>query len=114
MKRKSDLYLHDMLTSINRIKDYTQDLEYDNFTKNQLIIDAVLRNLEIIGEAVNSIDEKIKFKYSNILWRDIKDFRNVVAHKYFSINLERIWDILENELDILEKQIEKILKNESN
>lgn len=113
MKRKSDLYLTDIITSIDRIKDYVQDLEYQNFIINQLVTDAVLRNLEIIGEAVTGIDEKIKSEYSNILWRDIKDFRNIVAHKYFSINLERVWDIIENELDVLKEEIEKILKNES-
>ena len=66
--------------------------------------------LEIIGEAANQVPEEIKKKHSKIPWRDIQDFRIVVAHKYWKINLERIWDIIENKLQDLREQIEDLLK----
>ncbi len=75
-----------------------------------MIIDAVMRNLEVIGEAVSQLPEDIKSKHPEIPWRDIKDFRNIVAHRYWEINLEIIWDIVCNKLDELYERISSILK----
>ena len=77
-----------------------------------MMIDAILRNLEIIGEAVTQLPEDVKIKYNNIAWRDIQDFRIVVAHHYWKVNLNIVWDIVENKIPLLEKQIKEIMKKE--
>lgn len=112
MKRESNLYLLDILEAINRIKNYVGSLDLDGVKKNHLILDAVLRNLEIIGEAVAQLPQLVKETYPEIPWRDIKDFRNVVAHRYWEMNLARIWDIIQNKLDPLRLQIEEVLQKE--
>ena len=108
MKRRFDLYLKDILESIKRIKEYSENEEKSEMIK----VDAILRNLEIIGEASTQIPNEIKSRHKNIPWRDIQDFRIIVAHHYWKINLERVWDIVENKLPILEKQIKELLKKE--
>lgn len=112
MKRRFDLYFKDILKSIDRIKEYTSRLSFEEFTKDNIKVDAVMRNLEIIGEAVTQLPKEIKEKYNNVPWKDIQDFRIVVAHRYWKVNQERIWDIVKNKLDTLEQQIKGILKKE--
>jgi len=106
LKRRYDLYFNDILESTKRIKEY-----YKSET-DEMMIDAILRNLEIIGEAVTQLPEDVKIKYNNIAWRDIQDFRIVVAHHYWKVNLNIVWDIVENKIPLLEKQIKEIMKKE--
>ncbi len=112
MKRRFDLYLKDVLNAIENVKEYIGDLDVEDVLKDRLRTDAILRNLEIIGEAVSQLPKEIKEKYKEIPWRDIKDFRNVVAHRYWKINLARIVDIIENKLDSLKQKVENILIKE--
>ena len=114
MKRRFDLYFNDVLKSIDRIKEYTSSLSFEEFTKDNIKVDAVMRNLEVIGEAVTQLPKEIKEKYKNVPWKDIQDFRIVVAHRYWKVNQERIWDIIKNKLDALEQQTKGILKKEIN
>ena len=113
LKRRFDLYLFDILEAIERIEGYTLGMDFEEFASNKMVVDAVLRNLEIIGEAVSRINREIKEKYKEIPWKDIQDFRIVAAHHYWKINKERVWDIVENKLSILIKQIELILSKEN-
>lgn len=113
MKRRFDLYFEDILKSIDRIREYTSSLDFKGFTRDNIKVDAVMRNLEVIGEAVTQLPQEIKEKYGDIPWKDIQDFRIVVAHHYWTINQERIWDIVKNKLDTLEQQIKEVLKKES-
>ncbi len=110
MRRKSEAYLEDILISIERIGSYLSGLELEDFAKNNLVIDAVMRNLEIIGEAANQVPKPFKEKHPEVPWRDIQDFRIVVAHHYWKIHMGRIWDIIEHKLNPLKKQIQEILK----
>ena len=112
MKRRFDLYLFDVNEAIERIEEYTYEMDFEEFARNKIVLDAVLRNLEIIGEAASQIDGEIKKRYKEIPWRDIQDFRIVAAHHYWKINKERVWDIVENKLDILKKQIDLVLDKE--
>ncbi len=109
MKRESSAYLKDILESISRIKEYTRNLSKEEFEKKKLIVDGTMRNLEIIGEAVSQLPKEIKDQYPQVSWQDIKNFRNVVAHRYFMLNEDRIWDVIRNRLDTLEKQVKSIL-----
>lgn len=112
MKRGFNLYLGDILECIRRIKEYTDELDVDDFKKNQLVIDATARNLEIIGEAAAQLQDWVKKRYTDIPWQDITDFRNVVIHKYHTLDLAIMWDIIKHKLDPLKKQIQHILKEE--
>lgn len=111
MKRKFDLYLKDIIEAIDKVQDYVQAIDIEDFDQSPMIIDAVMRNLEIIGEAATQTPIEIKNKHTDVPWRDIQDFRIVVAHKYWRLNIERIWDIVENKLEILKEQIQAILND---
>ena len=76
-------------------------------------VDAVVRNLEIIGEASRNIPVEIKEKYQDIEWRKISDFRNILAHEYFGIDYEILWDIVATKLNPLQSKIQRILDLES-
>ena len=109
MKRESKQYLADILEAISRVKEYTSNLNLNQLPQKKMVLDAVMRNLEIIGEAVAQLSPEVKESNPEVPWRDIKDFRNVVAHRYFSIDFEPILDIIKNKLNPLEQQIREIL-----
>jgi uncharacterized protein with HEPN domain len=90
LKREYRLYLEDILEAINHIQDYTENKSIQDFRTDSLVVDAVLRNLEIIGEAATQVPDELRKKHKEVPWRDIQDFRIVVAHKYWKINLDRI------------------------
>jgi len=113
LKRRFDLYLKDILESIERIRQYTESIGIAKLEKSNINMDAVMRNLEIIGEAATQLPQQIKDKYPNVQWKNIQDFRIVVAHVYWKVNMARIADIIENKLDSLKQQIENILEKES-
>jgi len=84
-------------------------MSYDNFIKNNLVSDAVLRNIEIVGEAVKKIPEKIKKQHPELEWHRITGMRDIVAHHYFSIHDEIVWDIVVNKIPELGERIGIIL-----
>jgi uncharacterized protein with HEPN domain len=88
-------------------------MTYKDFVHDDLHFDAVLRNLEIIGEAVKNISEETRQQYPSVKWRKIAGFRDIVAHEYFGIDDETVWDIVENEIPAL-LEIVKIMLGESN
>lgn len=109
MQRNYDLFLKDIIDNIEKINNFTEAMNFENFKNDEKTIYAVVRCLEIIGEASSNIPEELKLKYNNIKWRDIKDFRNKIIHKYWGVNLEIIWDIIQNEINKLKIEIKKIL-----
>jgi uncharacterized protein with HEPN domain len=112
MPRGYKLYLEDTLTSINKIRLYIGTASFEEFIKDDMKIDAVVRNLEIIGEASRKIPAEIKEKYPHLEWRKVADFRNILAHEYFGIDYEILWDIVINKLPILQSEIKSILAQE--
>lgn len=108
--RDYKLYLDDILEAAKRIEKYTKGLTLEKLKRNELIIDGVVRNLEIIGEAVKNIPANIKDKYPDIEWKKIAGLRDILAHEYFGIDLEILWDIIENKLPELKKEISRLLK----
>ena len=87
---------------------FTKGMTYKDFVNDDLHFDAVLRNLEIIGEAVKNISEETRQKYPQIKWRKIAGFRDIVAHEYFGVNEETVWDIVENEIPVLLESIKTV------
>lgn len=112
MKRNTTLYLGDILESITLIEEYTSNLSKEHLLKDKKIQDAILRRLEIVGEASKNIPSIIKKKYHEIPWKEIAGTRDILTHAYFSVNADRIWNIIKRDLPKLKTEIQKILKNE--
>jgi len=112
MKKENDLiYFEDIVDSIEKIEKYISDMSLEDFKKNDLVQDAVLRNLEIIGEASNNLSEEIKNKHKEVPWKRIIGMRNIISHKYFGIDLEIIWEIITTNLPSTKGLVNSILKN---
>ena len=109
-KRSTELFLKDIITFFDRIQEYTKDTNFESFKKNQMLIDAVLRNLELIGEAVNNLPKVITDKYSGIPWSDIIGLRIITSLKYFKVDLKIIWDIVKKNIPETKQKVKKILE----
>ena len=111
MPREYKLYLEDIVSAIVKIEDYTRDMSFNDFLNDSMIQDAVIRNLEIIGETIKNIPEEIKRKYPEIEWRKIGGLRDILIHAYFGVDLQIVWDIVEEELPELKENIIHILED---
>jgi uncharacterized protein with HEPN domain len=103
------LYIEDILECIRKIGDYVNGMSFEEFSKDTKTVDAVVRNFEIIGEASSQLPKKVKDKYPHIEWRSMIDFRNVIIHEYFGIDLEITWNIIKTKLSPLEEKIKHLL-----
>lgn len=110
--RQWKLRISDILESISRIKEYTSELSFEQFLSDKKTVDAVLRNLEIIGEAVRHIPESIQESYSGLPWAEMRAMRNIVAHQYFGVNLNIIGNTTQSNLPPIVKNLEEILEKE--
>jgi len=112
MRRHYLLYLEDILTSVSKILKYAGDASHEDLIKDEMRLEAIVRNFEIIGEASSKIPQDIIEKYPFIEWRKISDFRNVLAHEYFGIDYEIMWEIIREKLPELKERIQTILEQE--
>ena len=103
MLRDHRLYLDDIREAIRAIREYTERLTFESFSADRKTIDAVIRNLEIIGEAAKNLPEEIKATSGDIEWRKIVALRNLLIHEYFGVSKPVVWDIVKNKLDAIEK-----------
>lgn len=107
-KRNTELLLLDMIEAIDKIHTYISGITKEQFLSDEKTIDAVVRNLEILGEAANRLPEDFKLRHSNVEWIKIIGLRHRIVHDYFGIDLEIIWSILEKNLHDFEKLLIKI------
>lgn len=91
--RPYGLYASDMLESMARIERYVKGLSYNEFVRSEIVIDAVIRNLEVMGEAAKNVPDEVKDAHPEIPWKRIVGLRNIVIHDYLGIDLENIWRI---------------------
>ncbi len=106
MSRDWRLYLDDILECCGRVREYTSGLDQAGLVGNQLVYDAVLRNLEIIGEAAKRIPAEVRLQRPQIEWSKIAGMRDWLAHAYFHVNADIVWDVIENKLPELEQTVQ--------
>ncbi|MDE0086697.1 MAG: DUF86 domain-containing protein [Candidatus Poribacteria bacterium] len=113
MSQDFDIYLEDILEAIDRIQEYVQDVTRKTFETDRMRIDAVIRNLEVIGEVVKQVPDSVRKKYPSVAWRKIAGLRDFLIHKYFDVNLEIVWGVVQSNIPILKTEIQQILKEKS-
>jgi uncharacterized protein with HEPN domain len=104
-------YLLHILEAIKKIERYIETINFDNFSDNDMMIDAVIRELEIIGESARNLSDDFQDKHFEIPWYKVKAMRNVLIHEYFGVNLRVVWDTCKNDIPALKTLIEKVLND---
>jgi len=107
-KREINLYISDILESISAIEGYLVGIDFSIFSSDRKTYSATIRELEIIGEASAQLPDNFKNSYTEVPWRLMKDFRNVLSHHYFGVNYEIVWDVIQNQLPAIKKKISLI------
>jgi uncharacterized protein with HEPN domain len=107
-KRDSDLLIEDILAAIRKIERYTSGMDQAVFHADEKTVDAVVRNLEIVGEAARQLPEDFVSRYPEVPWRQITGLRNRIVHEYFGLDLELIWQVVLHDLPQLKDQLEGI------
>jgi len=108
MIRDLRLFIEDIIENIDLIETSTNNITKEKFESDKNIIDATVRRLEIIGEAVKNIPDYFRNQYPDIPWRDIAGMRDVIIHGYFKVDLETIWKVIDEDLPELKEKISKI------
>ena len=109
MSNKNDLvFIEHILDSINAIKEFSRNISKGELISNRLKQSAIVREIEIIGEASKNISENLKKEHQKIEWKEITGTRDKMIHHYFGVDIDIIWNIIKKDIPVLEKQIRKI------
>jgi uncharacterized protein with HEPN domain len=109
MRKGDSVYLSHILDSIERIEEYTEGMEKENFSSNNLVQDGTIRQIEIIGEATKNLSKDLRKRYLQVPWNDIAGMRDRLIHHYFGINLEDVWHTVKVDIPALKNEILVIL-----
>ncbi len=112
MYKKDKANLMAIQDSCAKIVDFTQGIfSAEAFYQDQKVFDAVLMNFIVLGEAVSKISTEFKSKFATVEWNKIKSFRNIVAHNYFGVDAEEVWQIIDLDIPILNKSVQEIIQD---
>ncbi len=109
MPRRPEVHLEDMLAATQKVEQYVAGLTREQLAADSKTLDAVVRNLEVIGEAAKNVPEDIQAAHPEIEWRKMAGLRDILIHRYFGIDVEIIWDVLQHKLPRLAAQVRRIL-----
>lgn len=108
-ERDVKVYLNDILESSERIEEYCQNISEPEFYKSPEKQDAVLRRIQIIGDAAKHIPEEVRLKWPHVPWKKMAGMRDIVVHEYFGITLAMVWQVVIQEIPTLKIQIREII-----
>lgn len=111
MKKDFNVYLKDILDSINDVLNFIGDMSFDEFEKDRKTFNAVVRSLEIIGEAAKHIPENLRVQYPAVPWKKMSGMRDKLIHEYFGIDAELVWEVAVSDLPKIKPHIEKIFSH---
>ncbi len=103
--RSPEMYLEDIKNAISKIEKYTKGMSFDDFEKDEKTADAVIRSLEVIGEAVNNLPDSFKKENSDIPWRYIVSMRNKMIHEYFGVDIDIVWKTIQEDIKDFKNKI---------
>jgi len=101
--------LEDIRDSLDLIAEYVRELDYESWQNDQKTIDAVIRNIEIIGEAASHVPENIQERYADVPWHQMKGMRNILIHEYFGVDIDVLWRTVQEDLPSLKIKIQKVI-----
>ena len=110
MDKTPSIFLLHIKDSIERIEEYVSGFTFEKFVADQKTQDAVIRQLEVIGEATTNLEEVFKKENDSIPWREISDFRNVLAHEYWDVDLQIVWKTVHEDLVLLKESLLPLIK----
>lgn len=109
MKRDFLDYVDDIIDAISKVESFTGNMEYQNFVQDDKTVYAVIRALEVIGEAVKKLPRGLKNRYPEIPWKDIAGMRDKLIHEYFGVNPKVLWNTAKQDIPSLKHQMQKLL-----
>ena len=113
MSKRGDLdWLQDIIEAVTRIREYTVGMTFPVFLEDLKTQDAVIRNLEIMGEATKQLSPELRARYDYVPWRSIAGMRDKLIHDYFGVNFDIVWEVVTQDLSQLANQLPVILKQE--
>lgn len=113
MKRTKEFLIKDIAEHSELIQNYTKDMTFEQFLDDSKTYNAVLRCIEVIGEAAKNIPDELKTKYSNIPWKNIAGMRDIVIHDYSTIDYEEVWQVAKKDVPELVGNMKTIVINEN-
>ena len=112
MKREIGDYIEDILEAMSNVVEFTKGMSYEEFVKDTKTVYAVIRALEIVGEAAKNIPEDARKKYPDIPWRSMVGMRDKLIHAYFGVKLERVWEVVKRDIPNIKPKFERMLMEE--